>query len=67
LKKQNKTKQNIQDRKNGIRNSKDIMKGDNSGDTKTRKEIRYHRCKHHQQNTRERRENLRGRRFPRKH
>jgi prefoldin subunit 5 len=34
---------------------------------KTKKEIRSHRCKHHQYNTRDRRENLRGRRYHRKH
>jgi hypothetical protein len=35
-------------------------------DRKPRKEIRNHRCKHHQQNTKDRRENLRCRRFHRK-
>ena len=53
--------------KNVNRNNKEITKGDNSGDRKSRKEIRSHRCKHHQQNTRDRRENLRNRRFHRKH
>jgi len=42
-------------------------KGDNPGDRKPREEIRSHRCKHHQQNTRDRKENLRGRRYHRKH
>jgi hypothetical protein len=41
--------------------------GDNSGDRKSRKEVRSHRCKHYQQNTRGRRENLRYRRYHRKH
>lgn len=34
---------------------------------KSRKEIRSHRCKHCQQNTRDRRENFRHRRYHRKH
>jgi hypothetical protein len=34
---------------------------------KPRKDIRSHRCKHHQQNIRQRRENLRSRRYHRKH
>jgi len=42
-------------------------KGDNPGDRKPREEIRSHRCKHHQQNTRHRRENLRGIRYHRNH
>jgi hypothetical protein len=46
---------------------KGITKGDNSGDRKPREEIKSHRCKHHQQNTRDGRENLRYRRFHRKH
>ena len=50
-----------------MRNNKEITKGDNPGDRKPRKEIRSHRCKHHQQNTRDRRENLRCRRFHREH
>jgi hypothetical protein len=53
--------------KNGSRNNKEITKGDNSGEEKSRKTVRSHRCKHHQQNTRERGENLRCRRFHRKH
>jgi hypothetical protein len=40
------------------KNNKEITKGDNPGDRKPRKEIRSHRCEHHQQNTRDRRENL---------
>jgi hypothetical protein len=36
-------------------------------ENKLRKEIRSHRCKHHQQNTRDKRENLRGRIFYRNH
>jgi hypothetical protein len=46
---------------------KENPKGDNSGDRNPRKEIRNHRCKHHQQNTRDGRENLRCRRFHREH
>jgi hypothetical protein len=46
---------------------KSIRKGDNPGVRKPRKEIRSHRCKHHQQNTRDRRENLRCKRCHRKH
>jgi hypothetical protein len=42
--------------KNGNINSKEITKGDSPGDRKPRKEIRSHRCKHHQENTRDRRE-----------
>jgi hypothetical protein len=39
----------------------------NPGDGKPRKEKRNYRYKHHQQNTRDRRENLRCRRYNRKH
>jgi hypothetical protein len=53
--------------KNGSRNNKEIIKGDNSGDRNPRKEIRNHRCEHQQQNTRDRRENHRQRRLHRKH
>jgi hypothetical protein len=42
--------------KNGSKNSKEITKGENSGDRKPKKEVRSHRCKHNQQNTRDRRE-----------
>jgi hypothetical protein len=49
-----------------VENNKEITKGDNLGDRKPRKEIRSHRCKHHQQNTKDRRESLRGRRYYRK-
>ena len=45
-----------------VETKKDTTKGDNSGDRKPRKEVRSYRCKHHQQNTRDRRENLRCRR-----
>jgi hypothetical protein len=51
----------IQDLKNGNRNNKEITKGENTEDRKPRKETRSHRCKHHQQNIRDRRENLRCR------
>ena len=44
-----------------------MTKGDNSGVKNGRKEIRSHRCKHHQQNIRDGRENLRCRRFHREH
>ena len=53
--------------KNGNRNNKEITKRDNFGDRNPRKEISSHRCKHHQQNTRDVRENLRCRRFHREH
>jgi hypothetical protein len=43
----------------------EITKGYNPEDRKPRKEIRNHRCKHHQQNTRDRREYLKGRRYHR--
>jgi hypothetical protein len=56
----------IQDLKMQVEN-KEIMKGDNSGDRKPRKEVKSYRCKHHQQNTRDRKENLRCRRYHRKH
>jgi hypothetical protein len=49
----------IQDLK---RNNKEITKGDNPEDRKPRKEIRSHRYKHHQLNTRDRGENIRCRR-----
>jgi hypothetical protein len=47
----------IQDLKKGSRNNKEITKGDHSGDTNPRKEIKKHRCKHQQKNTRDGREN----------
>ena len=49
----NKTIQSLKNRK---RNNKEITKVDNAGDRKPRKQIRCHRYKHHQQNTRYRRE-----------
>jgi hypothetical protein len=52
--------------KNQNRNNKEITKVDNPGVRRPRKEIRSHRCKHHQQNTRDRRENFRCRRYDRK-
>jgi hypothetical protein len=39
-----------------------MTKGANTGVRKPMKEIRSHRCKLRQQNTRDKRENLRGRR-----
>jgi hypothetical protein len=53
--------------KNGNRNNKEITKGDNPEDRKPRKEIRSYRCKHHQQNARDRREDPRCRRYHREH
>jgi hypothetical protein len=47
--------QNHPGSKNGNRNKKEITKGDNPGDRKSRKEMRSHRFKHHQQNIRDRR------------
>ena len=58
--------QNYPGSENGSRNNNEITKEDNSGDTKPKKEIRNIRFEHHQQNTRDRRENLRCRRFHRK-
>jgi hypothetical protein len=52
------------------KNNKEITKGDNPGVRKSRKEIRSHRSKHHQQiqqNTRDRIETLRDRRYHRKY
>jgi hypothetical protein len=62
-----KNEQNHPRFKNGNRNNKKITKGDNTRVRKPMKEIRSHRYKHHQQNTRDRRENLRGRRYHRKY
>jgi hypothetical protein len=59
--------QTIQDLKNRNINNKEITKGDNPAVRKPMKEIRSHTCKHHQQNTRDRRENIRYRRYHRKH
>ena len=53
--------------KNGSRNNKEITKRDNLGDRAPRKEVMSYRCKHHQQNTRTREENLRCRKDNRKH
>ena len=53
--------------KKGSRNNKEKPKWDSSGDRKPRKEIMNHRWEHKQQNTRDRRENLRCRRFHREH
>ena len=59
--------QNLPRSKNGSRNNKENPKEDNSGDRNPRKEMRNHRYKHQQQNTRDGRENLRCRRYHRKH
>ena len=48
--------ENCPESKIGNRNSEEITKRDNRGDGNPRKEIRNHRCKYHQQNTREKRE-----------
>jgi hypothetical protein len=64
---ENTIEQNHPGSKNGSRNNKKITKGDSSGDRKLSKEVKSHRCKHHQHNTRDRRENLRCRRYHRKH
>ena len=42
-------------------------KGDNPEDRNPRKEFRSHGCKHYQQSTKDRRENLRCRRYHRKY
>jgi hypothetical protein len=57
--------QNHPGSKIGTRNNKEITKRDNPGDRKPRKEIRTHRCKHHQQNTRDRRKYLSLKRYHR--
>jgi hypothetical protein len=57
----------IQYLKMEIETMKKITKGNLPGVIKPRKEVRSHRCKHNQQNTRDRRENPRGRRYHRKH
>ena len=61
----NKTMEDI--KKGGSRNNKENSKEDNSGNRNPRKEIRNHRCEHHQQNTTDGRENLRFKRFDREH
>ena len=60
-------KQNHPRSKNGSRNNREYKRRDNSGDRNPRKEIRSYRCKHHQVNTRDGRENLRCIRYHRKH
>jgi hypothetical protein len=52
------TEHNGQRHKNGNSKNKEITNGCNPGDRKPRKENRNYRCKCHQQNTRDRRENL---------
>jgi ElaB/YqjD/DUF883 family membrane-anchored ribosome-binding protein len=47
IKQVKKIEQNHPGSNNGNKNSKEITKGDNTGDRKPRKEIRNHRCKHH--------------------
>jgi hypothetical protein len=46
----------IQDLKMEVVTIKKSQRGGNSGDKKARKMFRSHRCKHHQQNTSDRRE-----------
>ena len=53
--------------KHGNRNKKEITKEDNPVDRTPTKEIMVHKGKHHQQNTRDRKQNLRCRRYQRKH
>jgi hypothetical protein len=61
MKELNKIIQNLNSgSKNGNRNNEEITNGDNPKDRKSRKEIRSHRHKNHQQNTKDRRENLRA-------
>jgi hypothetical protein len=62
-----KGKRNNPGTKNGSRNNKEMTKGENSRNRKPRKEFRNHRYKDHQQNARDRKENLRCRRYYRKH
>jgi len=59
MKELNKT---IQDLKMEIESLKKNTKGASPGDGKPRKEIRSHKCKCHQQNIRDRRENISVRR-----
>jgi hypothetical protein len=59
--------QSIQNLKMEIETIKKIIKGANPGDGKPRKENRSYRCKHHQQNTRDLRENFRKRRHHRRY
>jgi hypothetical protein len=64
VKELNTTIQNLKIELETIKKSK---KGDNPGDRKPRKKIGSHRCKHQKQDTRDRRKNLRCRRYHRKH
>ena len=52
--------------KNGTRNNKEITKGDNPVIRKSRKVIRRHRIKHHQQNARDRRKKSQAQKIPKK-
>jgi hypothetical protein len=60
-------KRNYPRSKNGNRNNKEIINGDNLRVRKPGKEIRSHRCNHYQHNTRNRRKNLRCGSYHRKH
>ena len=57
----------VHDLKNGNRNNNEITKRDNLEIENPGKGSGLIRHKHHQQNTKDRRENLRGRRYHRKH
>jgi hypothetical protein len=55
--------ENIEDLKMEIETIKESQREITLELEKPRKEIRSHRCKHHQQNTRDRRENIRYSRY----
>jgi hypothetical protein len=52
------TEQKFPRSKNRNQNNKEITNGGNYGDGKSRKEIRSYRCKHHEQNKRDEKEDL---------
>ena len=56
-----KTKTHRLRNKNRYRNNKEITKEYSHSDRKPKKEIKSHRCRHHQQNARDRRKTLRCR------
>jgi hypothetical protein len=60
-------KNTVQDLNNGSRISKENTSRSNHGNGKLMKMVRNYRCKHQQQNTRDRRENLRCRRYLRRY
>lgn len=57
--------QNCPRPKDGNKNKKEITNVGKTGDGNPRKEISSYRCKHHQPITRDRKENLRQRRYHR--